>query len=233
MSRSRTTTGFTCAQIVGRASVLGFAGSFTEQRTMRFPSLGQSSLSPRVLTSIVRTFVGSGSASIERGCFSKSTRCTTPELSESLGRTASFLSWSRVTGSASWTEPVSFTERVSTRRVRTWRSPPLPRRRSRPNPAGVEMRDDPDEQEQIRRLRERGSHQSAPVTPPKAGPRKKAGRNKASRTVVLEPRPHAAKAALRPTGGGAGRRRRVRRWCGPFRRRPAGAGPSGATHPLR
>ena len=54
-------------------------------------------------------------------------------------------------------------------------------------PAGVEMRDDPDEQEQIRRLRERGSHQSAPVTPPKAAPRKKAGRNKASRTVVLEP----------------------------------------------
>ena len=54
-------------------------------------------------------------------------------------------------------------------------------------PAGVEMRDDPDEQEQIRRLRERGSHQSAPVTPPKAAPRQKAGRNKASRTVVLEP----------------------------------------------
>ncbi|CAE7868334.1 pol, partial [Symbiodinium sp. KB8] len=35
-------------------------------------------------------------------------------------------------------------------------------------PSGIEMRDDPDEQEQIRRLRERGSHQSAPVTPPKA-----------------------------------------------------------------
>ena len=54
-------------------------------------------------------------------------------------------------------------------------------------PAGVEMRDDPDEQEQIRRLRERGSHQSAPVTPPKAAAWKKAGRNKASRAVVLEP----------------------------------------------
>ena len=54
-------------------------------------------------------------------------------------------------------------------------------------PIGVEMRDDPDEQEQIRRLRERGSHQSAPVTPPKAGPRQKVGRNKASRKVVLEP----------------------------------------------
>ena len=54
-------------------------------------------------------------------------------------------------------------------------------------PIGVEMRDDPDEQEQIRRLRERGSHQSAPVTPPKAAPPKKAGRNKASGTVVLEP----------------------------------------------
>ena len=54
-------------------------------------------------------------------------------------------------------------------------------------PAGIEMRDDPDEQEQIRKLRERGSHQSAPVTPPKAAARKKTGRNKASRTVVLEP----------------------------------------------
>ena len=43
-------------------------------------------------------------------------------------------------------------------------------------PIGVEMRDDPDEQEQIRRLRERGSHQSAPVTPPKAAPPRKAGR---------------------------------------------------------
>ena len=29
---------------------------------------------------------------------------------------------------------------------------------------GMEMRDDPDEQEQIRKLRERGSHTSAPVT---------------------------------------------------------------------
>ena len=28
-------------------------------------------------------------------------------------------------------------------------------------PSGIEMRDDPDEQEQIRKLRERGSHQSA------------------------------------------------------------------------
>ena len=31
----------------------------------------------------------------------------------------------------------------------------------------VEMRDDSDEQEQVRRLRERGSHATAPVTPPK------------------------------------------------------------------
>ena len=32
----------------------------------------------------------------------------------------------------------------------------------------MQMRDDPDEQEQVRRLRERGSHASAPVTPRKA-----------------------------------------------------------------
>ena len=46
-------------------------------------------------------------------------------------------------------------------------------------PRGMEMRDDPDEQEQVRRLRERGSGSSAPVTPPKAKPRK-GGRNKVS-----------------------------------------------------
>ena len=46
-------------------------------------------------------------------------------------------------------------------------------------PRGIEMRDDPDEQEQVRRLRERGSGSSAPVTPPKAKPRK-GGRNKVS-----------------------------------------------------
>ena len=98
-------------------------------------------------------------------------------------------------------------------------------------PAGIEMRDDPDEQEHIRRLRERGSHQSAPVTPPKAAPRKKAGRNKASRTVILEPENTPPRPPLRPTGGGAGRRRRVRRRSGLVRRRPAGGGPSGAAHP--
>ena len=57
---------------------------------------------------------------------------------------------------------------------------------------GMEMRDDPDEQEQIRRLRERGSHTSAPVTPPKAAPPRKVGRNKASSTLEPEntpPRP--------------------------------------------
>ena len=46
-------------------------------------------------------------------------------------------------------------------------------------PRSMEMRDDPDEQEQVRRLRERGSGSSAPVTPPKAKPRK-GGRNKVS-----------------------------------------------------
>ena len=46
-------------------------------------------------------------------------------------------------------------------------------------PRGIEMRDDPDEQEQVRKLRERGSGSSAPVTPPKAKPRK-GGRNKVS-----------------------------------------------------
>ena len=57
---------------------------------------------------------------------------------------------------------------------------------------GMEMRDDPDEQEQIHRLRERGSHSSAPVTPPKAAQPRKVGRNKASRTLEPEntpPRP--------------------------------------------
>ena len=60
------------------------------------------------------------------------------------------------------------------------------------NRRGVEMRDDPDEQEQVRRLRERGSHASAPVTPPKARPPKKGGRNKAPSTLEPEhtpPRP--------------------------------------------
>ena len=46
------------------------------------------------------------------------------------------------------------------------------------------MRDDPDEQEQVRNLRERGSGSSAPVTPPKAKPRK-GGRNKVS--AIAEP----------------------------------------------
>ena len=46
-------------------------------------------------------------------------------------------------------------------------------------PRGIEMRDDPDEQEQVRKLRERGSGSSAPVTPRKAKPRK-GGRNKVS-----------------------------------------------------
>ena len=46
------------------------------------------------------------------------------------------------------------------------------------------MRDDPDEQEQVRKLRERGSGSSAPVTPPKAKPRK-GGRNKVS--AIAEP----------------------------------------------
>ena len=73
-------------------------------------------------------------------------------------------------------------------------------------PIGVEMRDDPDEQDQIRRLRERGSHQSAPVTPPKAAPPKKAGRNKASRTVILEPENTPPRPPSGPRGG-AGRRR--------------------------
>ena len=69
-------------------------------------------------------------------------------------------------------------------------------------PIGVEMRDDPDEQEQIRRLRERGSHQSAPVTPPKSAPPRKAGRNKVSGTVVLEPEntPPARAAGSRAAG---------------------------------
>ena len=51
-------------------------------------------------------------------------------------------------------------------------------------PQGTEMRDDPDEQEQVRNLRERGSGSSAPVTPPKAKPRK-GGRNKVS--AIAEP----------------------------------------------
>ena len=59
-------------------------------------------------------------------------------------------------------------------------SPPLVEARgSLGVPRGIEMRDDPDEQEQVRKLRERGSGSSAPVTPPKAKPRK-GGRNKVS-----------------------------------------------------
>ena len=55
---------------------------------------------------------------------------------------------------------------------------------------GVEMRDDPDEQEQVQRLRERGSHASAPVTPPKkTSPPKKGGRNKAPSTLEPEHTP--------------------------------------------
>ena len=54
----------------------------------------------------------------------------------------------------------------------------VPAASTEPGLIGVEMRDDPDE-------RERGWHQSAPVTPPKAAPPKKAGRNKASRTLSL------------------------------------------------
>ena len=61
------------------------------------------------------------------------------------------------------------------------------------SPIGVEMRDDPDEQEQVRRLRERGSHTSAPVAPPK-----KAGRNKASRALEPENTPPTP-----PSGAGA------------------------------
>ena len=93
-------------------------------------------------------------------------------------------------------------------------------------PAGIEMRDDPDEQEQIRRLRERGSHQSAPVTPPKAAPRQKAGRNKASRTVVLEP-DHT------PPRPPSGPRAEARAAGVEYDAGAAPSGPSGATHPLR
>ena len=74
---------------------------------------------------------------------------------------------------------------------------------------GMEMRDDPDEQEQVRRLRERGSHA---VNVPKAGPPKKGGRNKAPSTFGAGA--YHSEAALWPTGRGAGRRCRVYRWSG-------------------
>ena len=84
----------------------------------------------------------------------------------------------------------------------------------------VEMRDDSDEQEQVRKLRERGSHASAPVTPPKARPPKKGGRNKAPSS--LGPEHTFARPPSGPRHRGAGRWCRVYRWRGLDRRRPAG-----------
>ena len=86
------------------------------------------------------------------------------------------------------------------------------------------MRDDPDEQEQVRRLCEHGSHSSAPVTPPTAAPPKKVGRNKAFRTLEPENTPPRPPSGPR-SGRGVGRGRRVHRWSGLDRRRPAGCRP--------
>ena len=69
-------------------------------------------------------------------------------------------------------------------------------------PRAMEMRDDPDEQEQVRRLRERGSGSSTPVTPPKTKPRK-GGRNKVS--AFAEPSGTPPRPPTRPQGGGSRR----------------------------